>query len=196
MACASQRYFQDLINSISEDSDSDSDSGLDLDTRTFTDKDSMCFSPDAGTFCTGLCKISGEPPKGANVVCISSCKDSQSTWEIEGKGYSMTNVRDLRYIFRRGLSTDISIQVLIEYCRRQHHHPTLEKLMLHVIQETRKTITNNYSRRQSYAKKMKAWYKKNGSIPISDIPIITSYLGQDMKQDPQVRLTSRVTFLY
>ncbi|SJL14435.1 uncharacterized protein ARMOST_17892 [Armillaria ostoyae] len=123
----------------------------------------MCLSPDADRYCSGFCKISSESPKGANVVCISSCKDSQTTLEIKGKGYSMTNV-------------------LIEYCRRQPN-PTLKELMLHVIHETRKITTGQ---RQSYAKEVKSWCKKHGPIPPTHSPAIREYLDKNMKQDPQL----------
>ncbi|KAK0200577.1 peptidase C14, caspase domain-containing protein [Desarmillaria ectypa] len=149
----------DKIDAIEEESDTDTDS----DKCIFNGRDKMYLSPDADRFCSGFCKISKEPAKGANVVCLSSCKDSQSTLEIKGKGYSMTNV-------------------LIEYCRRQPH-PTLKELMLHVIQETRKMTTGQ---RQSYVKQVKAWCQKYGPIPLSHSLAIKEYLDKNMKQDPQL----------
>ncbi|KAK0451178.1 peptidase C14, caspase domain-containing protein [Desarmillaria tabescens] len=149
----------DKIDANEEESDTDTDS----DEYIFNVRGKMCLSPDTDRFCSGFCKASCESPKGANVVCLSSCKDSQSTLEIKGKGYSMTNV-------------------LIEYCRRQPH-PTLKELMLHVIQETRKMTTGQ---RQTYAKEVKAWCQKHGPIPPSHSPAIKEYLDKNMKQDPQL----------
>ncbi|KAK0432792.1 caspase domain-containing protein [Armillaria borealis] len=149
----------DRFDTIEEESDTD----IDSDERVFKGRDKMCLSPDADRYCSGFCKISSESPKGANVVCISSCKDSQTTLEIKGKGYSMTNV-------------------LIEYCRRQPN-PTLKELMLHVIHETRKITTGQ---RQSYAKEVKSWCKKHGPIPPTHSPAIREYLDKNMKQDPQL----------
>lgn len=149
----------DRFDTIEEESDTDVDS----DERVFKGRDKMCLSPDPDRYCSGFCKISGESPKGATVVCVSSCKDSQTTLEIKGKGYSMTNV-------------------LIEYCRRQRN-PTLKELMLHVIYETRKMTIGQ---RQTYAKEVKAWCQKHGPIPASHSPAIREYLDKSMKQDPQL----------
>ncbi|KAK0219414.1 caspase domain-containing protein [Armillaria nabsnona] len=149
----------DRCDTIEEESDSD----IDSDTRVLNGKDKMYLSPDTDRYCSGFCKISRESPKGANVVCISSCKDSQTTLEIKGKGYSMTNV-------------------LIEYCRSKSN-PTLKELMLHVIHETRKITTGQ---RQTYAKEVKAWCKKHGPIPPTHSPAIREYLDKNMKQDPQL----------
>ncbi|KAK0219157.1 peptidase C14, caspase domain-containing protein [Armillaria fumosa] len=80
--------LQALLDRIEEESDTD----VNYDERVFKGRDKMCLSPDADRYCSGFCKISGESPKGATVVCVSSCKDSQTTLEIKGKGYSMTNV--------------------------------------------------------------------------------------------------------
>ncbi|KAK0184809.1 hypothetical protein F5146DRAFT_1168896 [Armillaria mellea] len=109
----------DKVNTIEEESDTDVES----DERVFKGGDKMCLSPDGDRYCSGFCKISGESARGANVVCISSCKDSQTTLEIKGKGYSMTNV-------------------LIEYCKERQRNPTLKELMLHVMR-TRNSEDDN-----------------------------------------------------
>ncbi|KAK0451179.1 caspase domain-containing protein [Desarmillaria tabescens] len=92
-------------------------------------------------FCTGFCKTSDsdKPSKGANVICLSSCKDNQLTWETND-GWSMT-------------------RALIELCERESH-PTLKDLMLHVIQETRQHLLKIHLRIQSYAVKAHAWSQR------------------------------------
>ncbi|PBK87664.1 hypothetical protein ARMGADRAFT_450447 [Armillaria gallica] len=83
-------------------------------TCILSDTKRMCESPEpvSGKFCFGSCEISKEPMKTATVVCLSSCKDSQTTSEIDNMP-SMTNV-------------------LIEFCRKRSR-PTFKDLMVHIM---------------------------------------------------------------
>ncbi|PBK68225.1 hypothetical protein ARMSODRAFT_211458 [Armillaria solidipes] len=75
------------------------------------ESDTTYESPISELFCTGLCKTSKKSSQGGYVICLSSCKDSQSTWETND-GWSMTSA-------------------LIELCEREAR-PTLAELMSNI----------------------------------------------------------------
>ncbi|KAK0488403.1 peptidase C14, caspase domain-containing protein [Armillaria luteobubalina] len=89
--------------------------------------DRMCESPLSGMFCDGCCEIP-KYSKKANVVCLSSCKDSQLTWEMDDD-WSMT--------------------------KSNPHGLTLQDLMVQITcisrQETEKARSRLQCRKQSYA---------------------------------------------
>ncbi|KAK0200576.1 hypothetical protein DFS33DRAFT_1362701 [Desarmillaria ectypa] len=105
----------------------------------------------------------------SSTICLSSCKDSQSTWETDN-GWSMTNA-------------------LIELCKREAH-PTLKDLMLHITRETKKAISKIHRQNQSYAIEALAWYRKcvteEKRVPVSEVEKIRDYLRRNFRQDPQL----------
>ncbi|KAK0219413.1 caspase domain-containing protein [Armillaria nabsnona] len=136
--------------------------------RILNETERIYESPLSEIFCNGCCEISNYSKK-ANVVCLSSCKDNQSTWEMDDE-WSMTNV-------------------LIDLCKSNPHR-TLEDLMVKITQETEKATSKIHCRNQSYAIQIRAWYekfiKKGKPIPASEARRILDYLKQNFKQDPQL----------
>ncbi|KAK0432791.1 peptidase C14, caspase domain-containing protein [Armillaria borealis] len=137
--------------------------------RILNETDRIYESPLSEMFCNGCCEISKKYSKKANVVCLSSCKDSQLTWEMDD-GWSMTNV-------------------LIDLCKSNPHR-TLQELMVKITQETEKATSRIHCQNQSLAIQARAWYEKsikNGKpIPASEARRILDYLRQNFKQDPQL----------
>ncbi|KAK0505635.1 peptidase C14, caspase domain-containing protein [Armillaria luteobubalina] len=119
-------------------------------------------SPLSEMFCNGCCEIS-KYSKKANVVCLSSCKDSQSTGEMDDE-WSMTN--------------------------RNPHGLTLKDLMVQITQETEKTISRPQRRKQSYSIQVQSWcekfFKAGKPITSSEKHKILDFLRQNFKQDPQL----------
>ncbi|KAK0473660.1 peptidase C14, caspase domain-containing protein [Armillaria luteobubalina] len=131
--------------------------------------DRMCESPLSGMFCDGCCEIP-KYSKKANVVCLSSCKDSQLTWEMDDD-WSMT-------------------KVLVDLCKSNPHGLTLQDLMVQITQETEKARSRLQCRKQSYAIRVQSWCEKfiraGKPIPAWEERKILDLLRQNFKQDPQL----------
>ncbi|KAK0219156.1 peptidase C14, caspase domain-containing protein [Armillaria fumosa] len=159
---------QASIRTVLESYGSDISSNVLPKERILNETDRIYESPLSEIFCNGCCEIS-KYSKKANVVCLSSCKDSESTWEIDDE-WSMTNV-------------------LIDLCKSNPHR-TLEDLMVQITQATNEATHRIHCRNQSYAIQVRAWYEKSikAGKPIlsSEKHKILQFLKQNFKQNPQL----------
>jgi len=116
--------------------------------------------------CNGFCPLPGtKRRKMAKVVCISSCKDYQRTWEVPG-GLSLT-------------------QTLIKKCSKDPY-PLLADLMFHVKCENFKNFGKVFEKVQKYFEEFQSWQevckKRKRTIPRRD----SMWLPTKLRQDPQL----------
>ncbi|KAK0184810.1 peptidase C14, caspase domain-containing protein [Armillaria mellea] len=105
------RNFLASIRTVLESCGSNICSNVQPMEHILSETDRICESPISETFCNGCCEISKYSRK-ANVICLSSCKDSQLAWEMDGE-WSMTNV-------------------LVDLCKSNPHELTLKDLMVRI----------------------------------------------------------------
>ncbi|KAK0465610.1 caspase domain-containing protein [Desarmillaria tabescens] len=171
--------FQSLINASFNDSPKVLAESLSIDSTqanvaSCLDATKQCESPiqlfslgsPVRACCNGFCPLPTKKREVANVVCISSCKDQQQTWEVTG-GMSLT-------------------QALIKKCSEESH-PLLASLMLHVKYEIFKNFCKVFEEVQKYSERLRSWQEKRikRGLPI---PRRNDEFFSDMnfRQDPQL----------
>lgn len=115
--------------------------------------------------CNGFCPLPVKRRKVANVVCISSCKDHQQTWEVPG-GMSLT-------------------QALIKKCSNESY-PLLASLMLHVKYEIFKNFCKVFEEVQIYSEKLRLWQEERIKMGLSIQRRNDKFSDMNFRQDPQL----------
>ncbi|KAK0472511.1 peptidase C14, caspase domain-containing protein [Armillaria novae-zelandiae] len=159
------KNFLASIRTILESRGPDICSNVQPKERILDETESIYESPLSDKFCDGCCEISKHSKK-ANVICLSSCKDSQLTWEMDDN-WSMT-------------------EALVDLCKSNPHGLTLKDLMVQIIQEMEKARSRLQCLKQIYAMEVQSWCEKGKPISSSKKHKILEFLRQNSKQDPQL----------
>ncbi|KAF8955243.1 caspase domain-containing protein [Flammula alnicola] len=134
--------------------------------KIFSPTTTQCMSPES-IFCTGRCRedyyFQGNVKPTAEVVCLSSSKDSQITWE-DSEGNSMT-------------------QHLIRLLTKEPN-PTLHDLLTVVSHEIHAFYVDLHERARMYKKKINDVNRRKEDL--GEIPLPVELVEMHNFQDPQL----------
>ncbi|KAF8959336.1 caspase domain-containing protein [Flammula alnicola] len=141
--------------------------------KIFSPTTTQCMSPES-IFCTGRCRedyyFQGNVKPTAEVVCLSSSKDSQITWE-DSEGNSMT-------------------QHLIRLLTKEPN-PTLHDLLTVVSHEIHAFYVDLHERARMYKKKINDVNRRKEDL--GEIPLPAEFVEMHNFQDPQRQNTFQLS---